>query len=101
MDETVKALLEQMKQQQERAAAKDVIIEGLLESIKNTQAAQQQVAVTVQPAVVDPDVVRAEKVQRLAMSMRKSNRIKVFKASGDSDIQIFIKKFGEELNTLK
>ena len=35
------------------------------------------------------------------MSMCKSNRVKVFKASGDSDIQIFIKRFGEELITLK
>ena len=60
---------------------------------------QQQVAVTVQPAAVAPDIVCAEKVQRLAMSMRKSNRIKVFKASGDSDIQIFLKRFGEELIT--
>ena len=33
--------------------------------------------------------------------MRKSNRIKVFKANNDSDIRKFIKKFGEELKSLK
>ena len=59
------------------------------------------VAVTVQPAQVEANVVRAEKVQRLAMSMRKSNRIKVFRHTNDSDIRKYIKKFNEELKSLK
>ena len=49
----------------------------LIDSIKNMPGGQNQVAVTVQPAVIDPVVVRAEKVQRLAMNMCKSNRIKI------------------------
>ena len=35
------------------------------------------------------------------MSMRKSNRVKLFKASGESDVQKFLKRFAEELVTLK
>ena len=71
----------------------------LIASIKDIQAVPP--TVNVQPAPLDQNAVCAEKVQRLAMSMRKSNRVKVFKASGDSDIQIFLKRFGEELITLK
>ena len=59
------------------------------------------VAVTVQPAQVDADIVRAEKVQKLSMCMRKSNRIKVFRHTNDSDIRKYIKKFEEELKSLK
>ena len=99
--QSVASQQEQIKNNQERMLQKDEQIVSLIDSIKNMPGGQNQVAVTVQPAVIDPVVVRAEKVQRLAMNMRKSNRIKIFKASSDSDIQIFIKKFGEELNTLK
>ena len=62
---------------------------------------QNPVAVQVQAAVIEPAVARAEKIQRLSTNVRKSNRLKVFKSSKDSDIRIFIKKFKGELNTLK
>ena len=90
---------EDMKQMAETAKLQQQQIAALIEAINIMPGVQNPVAVTVQPAVVDPALIRAEKVQRLAMSMRKSNRIKVFKASGDSDIQIFLKRFGEELIT--
>ena len=82
-----------MKLQQEQAAEKDLQhrkeMADLIKSIKDVQAAPP--TVNVQPAPVDQDAVRADKVQRLAMSMRKSNRVKLFKASGDLDINIFSK----------
>ena len=121
MDETVKALLEQMKLQQEQikiqqeqsaeqlrlqreeAAEKEIQhrkeMADMIASIKDVQAAPP--TVNVQPAPLDQNAVRADKVQRLAMSMRKSNRVKPFKASGESDVQKFLKRFTEELVTLK
>ena len=92
-DTLAEATVERVQHKEEMAS--------LIESIKHMPGVQQPVALNVQPAVIDPVVVRAEKVQSLAMNMRKSNRIKIFKACSDSDIQMFIKKFGEELNTLK
>ena len=92
MAEDLKQMVETVKLQQEQIAS-------LIESIKAMPGVANPVAVNVHPAPPDVAVVRADKVQRLALCMRKSNRIKLFKF--DSDIQIFIKKFGEELNTLK
>ena len=92
-----------MRLQQERDAEKDVQhhqeMADLIASIKDIQAVPP--TVNVQPAPLDQNAVRTEKVQRLAMSMRKSNRVKIFKASGESDINIFLKRFNEELVTLK
>ena len=92
-------MAEDMKKMAETVALQQAQIADFINVIKAMPGIQNPVAVNVQPAIVVPAVVRAEKVQRLAMSMRKSNHIKIFKF--DSDIQIFIKKFGEELNTLK
>ena len=74
-------------------------ITSLIDVIKNMPGVSAPVAVTVQPAQVEADVVRAEKVQKLAMCMRKSNRIKVFRHTNDSDIRKYIKKFDEELKS--
>ena len=40
----------------------------------------------VQPQQLDPVVVRAEKVQRLTLALRKSNKIRDFRDVSDSDI---------------
>ena len=45
--------------------------------------------------------VRAEKVQKINLNIRKSNRLKPFKVSNDSDIKLFLKKFDEELQNMK
>ena len=92
---------EYMKQLVETVALQQGQISNLIETIKLMPGVQNPVAVTVQPVAVDPLVVRAEKVQRLSMNMRKSNRIKIFKACNDSDIRMFIKKFGEKIKSLK
>ena len=121
MDETIKALLEQLKLQQEQiklqqeqsaeqlrlqreeAAEKELQhrkeMADMIASLKEVRAAPP--TVNIQPAPPDQNAVRVEKVQRLAMSMRKSNRVKLFKASGESDVQKFLKRFTEELVTLK
>ena len=61
MAEDMKQMAETVKLQQEQIAS-------LIESIKNMPGVQGPVALTVQPAAVAPDLIRAEKVQRLAMS---------------------------------
>ena len=76
-------------------------ITSLIEAIMVMPGVNAPVAVTVQPAQIAAEVVRADKVQRLAMCMRKSNRIKVFRHSNESDIRKYIKKFDEELKSLK
>ena len=44
---------------------------------------------------------RKEKIQNLVLNFRKTNKLKAFKGNSDSDIELFIKKFTEELNTVK
>ena len=55
-------------------------------------------AVNVLPAQPDAAAVRADKVQRLAVCMRKSNCVKPFRF--DSDILMFLKRFQEEIVSL-
>ena len=76
-------------------------ITSLIDAIKIMPGVSAPVTVTVQPARVEANVIRAEKVQKLALCMRKSNRIKVFRHTNDSDIRKYIKKFDEELKSLK
>ena len=45
--------------------------------------------------------VRAEKLQRISLNIRKSNRLKPFKVSTDCDVKLFIKRFDEELVNMK
>ena len=100
MDEQyLKQLMDTVVQQRDQMAAQQGQIADLVNALKAMPGVQRPVAVNVQPAPVDPNIVRTEKVQRLSLNLRKSNRIKVFKA--DSDIQVYLKKFGEELNSLK
>ena len=73
---------------------------GLVETIKAMPGVQQPIQVDMRPAQQPTaDEIRADKVQRLAVSMRKSNRVKPFKY--DSDILVFLKRFQEELTSLK
>ena len=44
---------------------------------------------------------RKEKIQNLVLNFRKTNKLKSFKGNSDSDIELFIKKFTEEINTVK
>ena len=44
---------------------------------------------------------RKEQIQNLVLNFRKTNRLKQFKGNSESDIDLFLKKFTEELNTNK
>merc|ERR1712240_6594 len=57
--------------------------------------------VTFVPSAPNADALRKEKIQNLILNIRKSNRLKPFKGNSDSDIELFLKKFTEELNTVK
>ena len=70
-------MAEDMKKMAETVALQQAQIADLINAIKGMPGIQNPVAVNVQPAVADPVVVRAKKIQRLAMSMHKSNRIKI------------------------
>ena len=92
MAEEVKQLVQTVNQQQQQ-------IVSLLDTIKALPGVANPVAVNVLPAQPDAAAVRADKVQRLAVCMRKSNRVKPFRF--DSDILMFLKRFQEELVSLK
>ena len=57
---------------------------ALLQQIKNPAPLQVQYV----PAAPNVDEVRAEKVQKINLNVRKSNRLKLFKVSNDSDIKL-------------
>ena len=90
-----------MKQMAETVKLQQNQITSLVTAIQQMPGVQEPVTVTVNPAVVAAEVIRAEKVQKLALNMRKSNRFKIFRVNNDSDIKLFIKKFDEELKSLK
>ena len=53
------------------------------------------------PAAPNPDAIRAEKIQKINFNLRKSNRLKPFKVSAETDVKLFLKKFEEELTNMK
>ena len=93
-EQWMKQLAETVGQQQEQ-------IKSLVEALQGMLGVQEPVRVNVEPPVVADAVARAEKVQKLALNMRKSNRFKPFKVTSDSDVKLFLKKFDEELQSLK
>ena len=88
MDENVSALVETVKLQQEQIAL-------MCETFKKKD--KHEVVVQQQPRA--PDEVRADKIQQLTLALRKSNRIRVYKP--DVDINVYLRKFKEEIKTLK
>ena len=93
-EEYMKQLADTVKQQQDQ-------ITNLIQVLQQMPGVQEPVRVNVQPAAVAAEAIRAEKVQKLALNMRKSNRFKIFKVTTDSDVKLFIKNFDEELKSLK
>ena len=91
---SAEALTELIKQQQQQ-------ITGLLEAMRQMPGMNAPVKVQVQQQAAAPADIRAERLQRLAVAMRKSNRVREFKHNKDSDIRKYIKKFDAELLTLK
>ena len=89
-DERMVELHAQNAQQQQTIAA-------LLQQIKQPPPVQVQYI----PAAPNDADIRAEKVQKINLNIRKSNRLKPFRVSPDSDIRLFLKKFAEELQNMK
>ena len=73
----------------------------LLKAFKNIPQIGGEIQAIVQPLQPDANVVRAEKVQRLTLALRKSNKIKDFKESSETDIKTWLKKFDFEIVALK
>ena len=90
--EDVKVLAETVKQQQQQLIS-------LMDTIKSMPGVSRPVEVRVAPPPPDAAEAKAEKVRNLAICMRKSSRIKPFKF--DHDVLVFLKKFKEELASLK
>ena len=55
----------------------------------------------MQPAQQDPQAVRAERIQRLTLGLRKSNKIRDFKDTAESDIRLWLQRFDFEIAALK
>ena len=62
---------------------------------------REDAEVTLKAPDVDQNVVRSDKIQKLNLNMRRSQRVKPYKVSGDIDIKLFLKKFDEELINIK
>ena len=73
----------------------------LLQFLKNIPQIGGEIRAIVQPQQQDPGTVRAEKVQRLSLALRKSNKVKDFKDSLETDIKTWLKKFDFEIVALK
>ena len=49
----------------------------------------------------DPAVIRAEKVSKLGLALRKSQKVKDFKETQECSMKEWLKRFDQELLTLK
>ena len=101
LKELVTKMVQSSDQQQAQIVLQQQQITGLIEALQNMPGVAQPVAVQVNQAQLAPEIVRAEKVQRLAMNIRKTNRLKEFWHTKDADIRVYLKKFDEEVKSLK
>ena len=76
-------------------------ISELIDVLKNIPKFGGELRAVVQPPRQDPVEVRAEKLQRLTLALRKSNKIKDFKDVLETDIKTWLKKFDFEIVALK
>ena len=60
-----------------------------------------EIRAVVQPQQPDANTVRAEKVPCLTLGLRKSNKIRDFKDTVESDIKEWVKKFDFEIAALQ
>ena len=76
-------------------------ISELIEVLRNIPQLGGEIRAVVQPPRQDPQEIRAEKLQRLTLALRKSNKIKDFKDVLETDIRQWLKKFDFEIIALK
>ena len=109
MDEKVVELLAKMAENSDQQLAKmaekndqhQIQITHLLQTIQLMPGIANPINVEVQHAAQNPAAVREDKVQRLTIGLRKSGRIKDFRHTKESNIRTYIKKFDEEIKSLK
>ena len=101
LEEILAKMPEKSEQQQTQIMQQQTQITSLLTAIQGMPGLNDPIRVTVQPAVQADAAVRADKVQRLAIGLRKSNRIKDFRHTKYSNIWMYTKRFDEELKSLK
>ena len=82
MDAQIEQLLASME---EKHNQQQVQITHLLETIQQMPGIANPINVQVQPAPQDAAAVRADKVPRLTIGLRKSNRIKDFRHTKESN----------------
>ena len=98
MAEQNKTLQAELQEQSKRSQAQ---VADLVATIQQMPGVAGPINVAVQQTAPDGAAVRADKVQRIAIGIRKSNRIKDFKHHKDSNVRMYIKKFDEEIKSLK
>ncbi len=83
LEEILAKMAEKSDQQNDTIQQQSVQIASLLTALQSMPGINNPINVTVQPAAQNDAAVRADKVQRLAIGLRKSNRIKDFKHTKD------------------
>ena len=90
---------EYVKQIVDAVAASQNQVKNLVDTLMAMPGVRQPVQVQVQAPNQDANAIRAENIQKISLNLRKGSRVKVYKA--DSDIHVYLRKFGEEIKTLK
>ena len=98
MDERIEKLVHDAVQQGNESRQQ---LNELLQVFKNIPQIGGEIRAIVQPQQQNAQAVRAEKLQRLTLALRKSNKIKDFKDSLETDIKTWLKKFDFEIVALK
>ena len=88
---------ERFAAQQKQIADQQSQIADLIQNIKEPPT----VTVEFKQPPPENNVIRAEKVQKISYNLRRSARLKPFKVSADVDIKLFLKRFDEELQSMK
>merc|ERR1712082_363011 len=79
LNELLTRMVSKSENQQAQILHQQNQITSSIQALQQMPGVQRAVEVTVNPAVVAAETIRAEKVQKLALNMRKSNRFKTFK----------------------
>ena len=93
MSEQLQELLNRMVSKSEEQDARILEQQNQITQLLQTLRSPPPVRVDLQQPQVADAVLRAEKIQKLAINMRKSGRLKPFKVTADSDIKLFFKKY--------
>ena len=75
LEELLNRMVSKSEEQQAQILQQQNQITDLIQAIRE----QEPIRVNVNPAAVTAEAIRAEKVQKLALNMRKSNRFKILK----------------------